>query len=176
METYTREQALAALAAGRAALEALLGRLSDQELTQPATIGGGDWSAKDLLGHLAFWEEQALQALTDWQAGRRPAIEAVGAGGQQAIDALNARNQAVTAQQSVAAVRARASAAHRALLAALGGLSDDDWRAPAAYPNPRWPVLADCLGSVLGGEPARPFGHGDDHLPDLQAYLRALGR
>ncbi len=176
METYTREQALAALAAGRAALEALLGRLSEQELDRPATIGGGDWSAKDLLGHLAFWEEQALEALTDWQAGRRPAVEAVGAGGQQAIDALNARNQTVTAQQSVAAVQARASAAHAALLEAIGALSDQEWRAPAAYPGPRWASLADCLGSVLGGEPAEPFGHNADHLPDLQAYLTALGR
>jgi hypothetical protein len=176
METFTRQQALATLTEGQAALEALLSRLAESELSRPATIGGGDWSARDLLGHVAFWEEQALEALTAWQAGQRPAIEAVGAAGQAGVDAANARNQEVTARQSVAAVRARASAAHSGLIQAIEALSDAEWRAPPTYEQARWRSLGECLGSVLGGEPDQPFGHLGDHLPDLQAYLTTLGR
>src|SRR5262249_35081783 len=30
-------------------------------------IGGGEWSAKDLLGHLETWEELALDAVEHWE-------------------------------------------------------------------------------------------------------------
>src|SRR5207245_7846791 len=61
-------QAAAALEEGNAALQELCARLSADEMVRPATIGGGQWSAKDLLAHVAFWEELAAQTLADWRA------------------------------------------------------------------------------------------------------------
>ena len=63
MSEVRRQEALATLAEGDAALGALFAQLSSDQLIEPATIGGGDWSAKDLLGHIAFWEELAAQTL-----------------------------------------------------------------------------------------------------------------
>jgi DinB family protein len=112
MAIPTRDQASKTLEEGQAALEALFGRLSDEEITRPATIGGGSWSAKDLMGHVAFWEELALDTLADWRAGHRPAVEQIYDEGAAGIDSANARNQARTAVQPLYAVRARATAAH----------------------------------------------------------------
>jgi hypothetical protein len=109
----TREQAAATLEDGHALLHALFAQLSPAQMIRPATIGGGEWSAKDLLGHVAFWEELAAQALAEWRAGQRPTIESVV--GPQATDAANARNQELTARQSLAAVYERAEAAQRTI-------------------------------------------------------------
>ena len=55
MTAITQAAALATLDEGQQTLLTLLGQLDDEALTRAGTIGG-DWSAKDLLGHLAFWE------------------------------------------------------------------------------------------------------------------------
>ena len=60
MPTPPRAEALATLEAGQDELDALFGQLTDTELSQPGTVGRSDWAAKDLLGHIAFWEELAL--------------------------------------------------------------------------------------------------------------------
>jgi hypothetical protein len=174
MDVPTRDQAIATLDGGQAALDALLDRLSDEELTRPATIGGGDWSAKDLLGHIAFWEELAVETLAEWRAGRRPSVEQIGDGGDAGIDAANARNQEHTARESLETVRARAATAHAAILLAIREMSDEEWGAKAFYPNARRATLAERLGSTLGGE-EQLFGHAFDHLPDLKAYVESLG-
>src|SRR5438309_4032353 len=95
MSESTRQEALATLQQGNDALAALFAQLSPDQMVKAATIGGGDWSAKDLLGHIAFWEELAAQTLAEWRAGQRPSIE--NAFGQPATDAANARNQERTA-------------------------------------------------------------------------------
>lgn len=43
--------------------------LPEAAMSEPGVVG--DWSAKDLLGHVTTWEEEALQALTALVDGRR---------------------------------------------------------------------------------------------------------
>ena len=74
MANTMQVEAIAKLRQGQAELDSLLARLSEAELTRTATIGGGEWSAKDLLGHIAFWEELASGFAGDWRAGRHPAV------------------------------------------------------------------------------------------------------
>ncbi len=174
MAIPTRDEAIATLAEGQVALGALFARLSDEEMARPATIGGGEWSAKDLLGHIAFWEELAAETLTDWRAGRRPSVEEIAAAGQAGTDAANARNQERTRAESLEAVRARAASAHTTIMQAIRAMSDDEWASKASYPNARWATLAERLGSTLGGAD-RAFAHAFDHLPDLEAYVESLG-
>jgi hypothetical protein len=169
--TPTHAQAAATLEEGNAALAALFGHLSPAEMTRPATIGGGEWSAKDLLGHVAFWEELAAQSLSEWRAGQRPAIESLL--GPEATDAANARNQERTARQSLATVAARADAAHRTILEAIQAMSDEEWRASSFYADAHNATLADLLGNVLGA-PTGPFQHAFAHLDDLRTYFNSL--
>jgi hypothetical protein len=67
-----REEALATLAEGQSRVDALLSELTEDQFTRRGTIGGGEWSAKDFLGHMAFWEEIALETLASWRRGERP--------------------------------------------------------------------------------------------------------
>jgi len=89
MASITREEALATLEDGQAQVEVLVAQLSDEEAARPATMGGGDWSAKDLMGHIARWNEIAIEALGSWRKGERPEIEDVWGDG---VDRLNAQN------------------------------------------------------------------------------------
>jgi len=170
MAAPSRTQALATLEAGQEELGSLFGRLTDAELSQPATIGSGEWAAKDLMGHIAFWEELALETIDAWRAGRRPRVEDIS--GPAGTDRANADNQARTAPQSTAEIRSRAASAHQALLAALQSLSDAEWHAPAPYQAATQASLGDMLGGVLGA-PNYPFGHTYAHLDDLRSYVRS---
>lgn len=172
MATPTRTEAIAALNENHAVLTGLLNSLSDEDLHRPKTIGDGNWSAKNLMGHIAFWEELALEALADRRAGRRPAVEAIF---EQGVDAANAEDQARWADRSPDDVRTRAKTSHETLVKALSGLSDDEWKAKAPYPTKRRETLAVLLGSILGA-PKRPFDHALAHLPDLEAYVASLQR
>jgi hypothetical protein len=163
--TLTRQEALAVLAAGQAELDAQFDRLTDVEIGGPGTLGGGDWAPKDLMGHIALWEELALQTVDAWRAGVAPAAA------EKDTDELNAENQAAHATASVSALRARAASAHAAVLAVVNSLSDADWNAPLSWPNAEQVSLGERLGSVLAA-PGRPFGHAYAHLDDLRAFCR----
>jgi hypothetical protein len=170
-----REESVVKLDRGHDALETLFDHLSEEELTRPATIGSGEWSAKDLMGHIAFWEELATETVTEWRRGQRPSVEGIFNRGQQGVDDANARNQARTATQSVAAVMARSSAAHAAIKQTIRQMPEAEWRSKAFYSNAHKPTLAEVLGSVLGA-PRLPFGHAFAHLPGLKSYVKSLSK
>jgi hypothetical protein len=159
----SRDQALATLGEGQERLDALFNRLDHDQLAQPATIGGGSWAAKDLMGHIAFWEELALRTLDRCRAGLTPLP------GDETTDQLNERNQSEQAALAPAQLRDRAASAHAALISALGTISDTEWHTPTDKDD----TLGDVLGGVLGAE-GKPFGHAWAHLDDLQAYVAAL--
>jgi hypothetical protein len=79
--------------------------LSEEELSRPATIG--DWSAKDLLSHVTFWEELAIEAADACRTGCRPVVEGIFDGGSEALDAAHAENQRRTADLATEEVRGR---------------------------------------------------------------------
>jgi hypothetical protein len=137
-------------------------------MIRPATIGGGDWSAKDLVGHVAFWEEIALDQLAAWRAGEVLRFdERYGPGG---VDGMNARNVALKATRSLDRVRGDSAATHEALLRELEGLTDHDWRSVPPSPTADRPRLGTRLGRILGG-PGGQFSHAWAHLPDLDSYV-----
>src|SRR5579859_3985954 len=162
MAPISRHDAVATLESGQAELDGLFDQLSDEELSEPRTISGG-WAAKDVMGHIAFWEELGLETVDDVRGGRRP--RTVDVGGQEGTDRLNAENQAATAAQSATDSRGRAASTHEALLAAIHSLTDAEWHERTAETT-----LGELLGGVLG-MPERPFGHAFAHVADLKAYV-----
>jgi hypothetical protein len=163
--TLSRQEALAVLTAGQAELDRQFDRLTESDLGGPGTLGDGDWTPKDLMGHIALWEELALQTVDAWRAGVAPASA------EKDTDELNADNQAAQSAASVSEARARAASAHAALLAVVHGLSDADWNAPLSWPNAQPISLGERLGSVLAA-PGRPFGHAYAHLDELREFCR----
>ncbi len=73
-----REQLLARLDKAWAALGESYAGLTEAEMTTPGVAG--DWSVKDMLAHVATWEEEALKYL-HWcsREADRPATPATAA-------------------------------------------------------------------------------------------------
>jgi hypothetical protein len=170
MASITREEALATLEDGQAQVEVLVAQLSDEEAARPATMGGGDWSAKDLMGHIARWNEIAIEALGSWREGERPGIEDVWGDG---VDKLNAENYGRSKADSPERARSRLRRSHDALVGAIRDMDNAEWHSKAPYQTERRSWLGMMLGSITGA-PKRAYGHAFAHLPDLEKYASEL--
>ena len=147
-------------------------RIWCEDLVKPATIGGGDWSAKDVLGHIAIWEEAAIDALADVRREEVPKIEA-SFREEGGVDRYNAETMPGIQALSAEETRARAAAAHETLVSQIRGLTDEEWAAPVPYKTERRRTLGSLLGSITGA-PQRPFGHAFAHLQDVEAFVHPL--
>ncbi len=179
MAQPSRQEAVSILEEGNARIEELLDAVAEADLTREATIGGGEWSAKDLIGHLASWEEVALQALEAWRRRDVPWVEGeegpFGPSGDQNLDAFNARAVEEKRHLSLEEVRRTSRETHQELITAITALSDDEWRTKAFYPTEggRRNRLVTLLGAILGA-PKGPFAHAFAHIPDVEAFVASL--
>jgi hypothetical protein len=165
--------AVRTLEEGHRSLTALFEQLTDEQLERPSTIGGGDWSARDLMAHIEVWEALALQSLQEWRNATRPSIEDVFSKGSDGVDALNAERAQAKRGLSLDEVRIQAADTHRELIEELSHIGDEEWNAKALYETERRTSLGKLLGSVVGAS-KRPFGHAFAHLPDLDAYVSSV--
>jgi DinB superfamily len=161
----SRRQALRMLAEQRAEIERLLGQLSARDRTRPG-LGGGEWSPKDLVSHLATWERFALDAVAAWERGERAPIDREL--WSRSTSAINADGVRAAARLSWGEARRRADATHAELLGLIESMSDERWRTPAT-PRARHPVGM-RIGQLLAGSTA-PFTHDAAHLKDLRAFV-----
>jgi len=83
------------------ALRSLVDSLPPQALEQPGVVG--EWSVKDLMGHVAFWNQVATQNLEALAAGRRQEIETPT--DAEEVSALNKRESDVRKGLTLAAVK-----------------------------------------------------------------------
>ncbi len=168
----TRQEAIASLDAGRAAVEALTARLSDDEIERRATLGGGEWSVKDLLGHLASWEEYAVEAIEAHRADRMAWVEAT----PLDVDGINAQAVEAKAERSLTDIRREAETTHGQLIHLIEDMPDAEWTAATLSQDASGD--ARTLGALLGvitGSEAGPFRHANAHLADLEGVVDAVG-
>ncbi|HWQ11427.1 MAG TPA: DinB family protein [Roseiflexaceae bacterium] len=141
--------------------------LDDAAMTEPGVTGA--WSVKDLLGHVAAWEQLALRHIEDWRAGAAPQ----GVWGP-AVDSFNAAESERRREAPLAAVREELTGTRQRLRAALAGLTDSDWDAVVgegedAAPLSRW--VGGSLGGALG-----PGTHAAEHAHQILLWrLRRTG-
>src|SRR3954471_20303828 len=115
-------EAAAILEEGRTSVDRLAARVPDEKAVRRNAIGGGEWSLKDLLGHLAHWEELALETMSRFRSDgsiERLALDDV--------DEENARDIARKLDWPLERVRSEANATHAELVAAIRSISDEDW-------------------------------------------------
>jgi hypothetical protein len=94
--------------------------LSDSELLEPGVTG--NWSVRDVIAHVTWWEEEALTHLPHILAGRRPPRYSTTYGG---IDAFNARMTEQRSHLSLTEVLQQRDEVHRRLIALVEGTPDD---------------------------------------------------
>jgi hypothetical protein len=101
--------------------------LPESALTQAGACGP-TWSAKDVMNHVAAWQEAALRIIPELLAGRRATLGA-------STDRFNALQQAADRDRSLAATRRRLNASRRALLKLLEQVPDEALLDPAGRVN-----------------------------------------
>lgn len=94
--------------------------LTDDQLAQPGVTG--DWSVKDIIGHVTAWEEEALKHLPHILEGKRPPRYSVTYGG---IDAFNALKTEENRRRSLDEVLGRAEKIHLELIHYLQGAPEE---------------------------------------------------
>ena len=167
----TRDDAVRLLEEQHAELAALFAELDEDAFVRRGTIGGGDWSAKDLAAHMGIWEAFAVEAMEAFGRGGRPAFEDrfTDPGGGDRVNEEGVRRFLDTPASDVLG---RFDDLHRRVVSAIGATSDEGWTADYPY-DPEDRTLGDRVGSLLGSE-AGGFTHPSAHLPDLRAYVAAI--
>ena len=168
----TREEAVRLLEEQHAELATLFEELDPDAFVRRGTMGGGEWSAKDLAAHLGSWEEFSLGVIDGFRRGERPPIEKLYE--SRTGDQLNDQEVERFLATSATDVMARFDHLHRRLTSEIAAMSEGEWA--AEYPfDPDDDTLGERIGSLLGSDDGR-FTHASAHLPDLRAYVDATRR
>ena len=104
-----------------AVLDMALTGLSDEQMLKTGVVS--EWSVKDLLGHMAFWAQQAAKNTELVNAGRQDQI--VRPDRPEITDRWNARERFARADRPLAEVRRELEESHRRALTALADLPDE---------------------------------------------------
>jgi hypothetical protein len=129
-------------------LDALDGIPVDR-LAEPGAVG--DWSVKEVIGHIAFWDEQAVVAAHREMAGE-PAL-------QVDWQAMNEREAAANRSRTAVEQRAKLDRAHAEVVALLRA---------APRLDPRSIGLCGCLQEDT-------YEHYDEHAADIRAWRQRVG-
>lgn len=123
-----RQQVLAKLEAAWAAFNDSYAGLSDDQMLQPGVME--HWSVRDLIAHVAWWEEESLQHLPQILQGIRPPRYSVVYGG---IDAFNARMTELKQNLTLAEVRRQALDTHQRLVVYLNGVPEEPFASDTRF-------------------------------------------
>jgi hypothetical protein len=121
-------------------LDALLEQLTPRQMTQGgATLTG--WSVKDILAHLAAWQQMNLEWYAAGVSGETPEIP-----GRGDIRKLNERIYRKHHRRSLKSVLADYSAFHKKMLKLIEEVPDRDFagRNRISWTGPTW-TLSDCI-------------------------------
>ncbi len=119
-----REEVITGYRADLARLLTAVSSLSEQERNQAVA---GDWSAKDILAHIAAWDRELVRGVEHLLAGQRPEFVSY------VEDEFNARIVEAARYRSFVDVLADTQQAHAALIEALKQLTDEQWSSGSVY-------------------------------------------
>jgi len=162
----SRAEALEILRTSRAKTDALIARLDESQIAQRAALGGGEWSVKDLIGHLAGWEYLALSWARD---GTWPDD----AGTFTTGDEFNAAGIERKRDWTLERIRADSERIRAELVEAIEKMDDERWHAEVEAFGGKRP-LHEVIGQILAGDKHGLFAHDLAHLHDLEESVRAF--
>ena len=144
--------------ASRQDLQTAMARVRDDQAGR--VILHGEWSLKDLIGHLGFWEENVVKLYETLAAGQQvPAMEDMDAMNAQAISDWGAR--------SLEVVRHDEEAAYRAVLALVDAVAEANLFDPAYFSWTEGRPFAEIISD-------NTCDHFEEHLPELTAWLKRI--
>lgn len=146
-----RDQLLHRIESRWAAFKQVTAGLPDDALQEPGVAG--DWCVKDLIAHVAAWEEETLKALPVIMEGKRPPRYGD-------VDAFNARLHEANSRLSLDEARRMLESSHQRL---LGFLVDVPERWYATETRFRHRLRLDT------------WGHYPEHTEAILAWRQARG-
>ena len=153
-----RKELIDKILASRAQLEEALGQISNERMLM--VILHGEWSVKDLIGHLGFWESRIASLFPLLKAEKTPEPF-------KDIDALNSQAIDEMRTLSLADVRRLEKSAYQKILALIKEASDPELFDPDHF---AW-TEGRCFEEIISDNTS---GHYEEHLPELQAWLKRV--
>ncbi len=165
--SMTKDKFLSTLRSERANWEALIAKVDVSRMTQPGVAG--EWSLKDVLAHVAVYEEWTGSVLEELMRGETKTLDN---GQPEDIDMekRNARFFRENQHRSLQDVRTFSQQAFQHLLAVVQSLPEEDLISasprfkhllPVYWPNePLWEAIA-----------GNSYEHYQQHIPDIRTWL-----
>jgi hypothetical protein len=151
-------RAIARMSRSRAATLRLLATIPPAEQVRAGTQG--TWSIKDVLAHIAAWEEEGAQRMELIARGHADRVHFFD--DMAEADRYNARAVAAARRTSLPAMLRRLAHARQALIAALRALPADGLRDPShRYPVTFW-------------LPEFAWTHEEGHVREIRAWWRRV--
>jgi hypothetical protein len=141
--------------------------LVDANWERPGTIGDGDWSLRDLVGHIMSWEELALRAISAAEGDWPPPWP------EGDTDEINRQMVALQGQLPLEELQLRATTTHAQLIQTISELPSATWVRPVGVGDDPPLELGELVGRVLGAAD-HPFGHLTAHLGDLRSFAESV--
>lgn len=158
MATSTKDTTTRELERAWTALRSLIESIPEDELTAAGVVG--DWSIKDVMGHVAFWDERAALTLRAATAGKPHDIPK--GEGPNWVDEWNEREYRARKDKSFKDIRGEWITAHENARSALAEVPEgllDTQAGPAK-------VIDYFAGDT--------YTHYDEHLEQIKAWLREM--
>ena len=156
----TKHGLLEAIQKERATLEAALAGLTLEQMTAPGVMG--EWSVKDILGHIAMWESRLVTLLYSIERGVAPKMLR-----SSDVDKVNAESYAEQRERPFDRVLADFHAVHAQLLKRLDKLEERDLSGPKRF---EW-MEGEPLEKLVAAD---TFEHYAEHRPMIEAWRQNL--
>ncbi len=141
----TKESLIQEITKERKALEKFLTTLTPEQMTAPGALGG--WTVKDVLAHLAEWEQMCLGWYAAGLRGENPRLPASGYTWAQ-TPALNQKIYEKHHNRPLEDILAWFDESHRQIFALVEQLSEDDLTVPGRFPWTKQNSLISYLTSA----------------------------
>jgi uncharacterized protein (TIGR03083 family) len=156
----TKSELLVLIQKERSDFEAALAGLTPEQMTAPGVMG--EWSVKDILGHIAMWESRLVTILYSVERGVAPKMLR-----SSDVDKVNAESYAEQRERPFDRVLADFHAVHAQLLKRLDTLEECDLSDPKRF---EW-MEGEPLEKLVAAD---TFEHYAEHRPMIEAWRQNL--
>ena len=149
---------LGKIQSGRDELEQVLNKVSEQQ--KLLVILHGEWSTKDLLGHLGFWENRVAELYEALHAGNfpEPALD---------LNRINAKSFMEMREKTLLEVEVFERDAFLKVLEVVRKATDDELFGPSFFTWTNGTSFQELISD-------NTWGHYVEHVPEITAWLKRI--
>jgi uncharacterized protein (TIGR03083 family) len=163
LATARRQMLAGQIQDSRERLLASFAGLSDEQMLEPGVCG--DWSARDILAHLASWDRATTQMYREMLAGSRPPFMDLE---DEGIEQFNAKGHQATKDATLQEVMTELNASREEMLELLREVDNQALFAPAPGDDHATFSIAACISVTAA--------HDDEHAEMIEEWRENTGK